>query len=158
MSEENEGTAEAAPQAKPAGGGGSKLLLLLVVANLAVTGLVLMKVGKVAAAKPAATATHAGPVVALETFIVNLNEPGQSRYLKTTMELEVANADAAKELNANRRAVRDEILRFLSGMTVNDTLGEQNKARMQADLVGRIDRLLGGGRVRRIFFTEFVVQ
>ena len=153
------GEESATPSPAGPGGGGSKLLLILVLANLGATGFVATRGLHPPAAQAAeSTENKPGPTVSLETFVVNLNEPGNSRYLKCTIELEVTGVKAVKEVTDNKRLVRDEILRYLSGLTVADTLGEQGKARIQTDVVSRVDRLLGGGRIRRLFFIDFVVQ
>ena len=100
-----------------------------------------------------------GPVVAIDTFVVNLNEPGSSRYLKTTFEMEVADLAAQKELEEQKRLVRDEMLSYLSNLTLKETMGESSKAKIKDDLTERADKALGGhGRVKHLFFSEFVVQ
>jgi flagellar protein FliL len=99
-----------------------------------------------------------GPIVPLDPFVVNLNEPGSSRYLKATFEIEMMNARSASELKASKRSVRDEIFRYLSSLSVSDTLGEQSKARIQREVFSRIEREVGRGEVKKLFFTEFVVQ
>ena len=81
----------AAPGAKP-----PKIVLALLVLNLGGTGFATFKI---LTAKPAAAAQHheapapltseVGPTHALDPFVVNLDEAGQSRYLKVTMNLEV---------------------------------------------------------------------
>jgi flagellar basal body-associated protein FliL len=64
-----------------------------------------------------------------------------------------------KALETQKRAVRDEVLRYLSGLTVADTLGEDNKSKIQETLVARIDKALGGHRmVKKMYFSEFMVQ
>ncbi len=147
---------------KGGGGGGSLLTLLLVVLNLGATGFVAYKSLKpphvVMEATPPPPKDEAGVVAPLDPFVVNLNEPGSSRYLKATFEVEVAGKPAADELDHQKRAVRDDVLRYLSGLTVADTAGEANKAKIQESVIARIDKQLGGGKVKRLFFTEFVVQ
>jgi flagellar protein FliL len=142
----------------------SPVILGLLVLNLGGTGFVAFKtlqpqVAHAAAAKPAHEEAKPGPVITLDPFVVNLNEEGSSRFLKVSLELEVTDAKAAKELETQKRAVRDEVLRYLSGLTVADTLGETNKAKIQAGLIARIDKPLGGkGSVRHMYFSEFMVQ
>ena len=147
------------------GGKGTLLLAALLLMNLAATALVATKVmsGHGAAAAPthgeeASALPKAGPVVAVEPFVVNLNETGISRYLKASFELEMSGADAVTALDHAKRGVRDDLLRYLSSLTVADTLGEVGKAKIQDQIVARVDKHLGGGRVRKLFFTEFVVQ
>jgi flagellar FliL protein len=148
--------------------GVAKILPVLMVLNLGGTGFVAWKT---LTTHPASAAAHAapgeppppgaaitGPVVAMEAFVVNLNEPGSSRFLKTSFDLEMTSSGAVGELSKAKRLVRDEVLRYLSGLTVDQTLGEDNKAKIRDEVQARADKLLGGGRVRRVFFTEFVVQ
>ena len=164
-------------EAPPANPGGppkhrtSKLVLILLLANLGGTGygvFLAMQAAEAAAhaAAPAAAGAHApekaknevGPVTPLEPFIVNLNEPDASRYLKATFELEVADAEVIGELEKLKRPVRDEVLRYLSSLSVADTQGEVGKSKIQKEVIARIDRQLGGERIRRLFIVEFMVQ
>lgn len=165
MSDEaaTEGIAPAAPAAK--GGGGSKLLTMLVVLNLGASGAGVFfqlrhrpQVMVAAAAAPGHDEKKAGPVVALDPFVVNLNEAPSSRYLKTTFEVELAGDKAADDLGSHKRSIRDEVLRYLSGLSVADTMGEVNKDKIQTEIVARVDKELGKGSAKRVYFTEFVVQ
>jgi flagellar FliL protein len=103
-------------------------------------------------------AAGAGPVVNLDPFLVNLNEEDSTRYLKTTLELELANDYFADGLNRSKSAVRDEVFRYLSNLAVADTLGEVQKTKIRDGIADRIDKVLGRGSVRNIYFTDFVVQ
>jgi flagellar basal body-associated protein FliL len=153
---------EKAEKRHKGGGGGSVLTLILIVLNLGGTGFVAFKVLKpqhvVVEPAPPAPKDEGGIVAPLEPFVVNLNETGSSRYLKASFEVEVAGKPAAEELEHQKRAVRDDILRYLSGLTVQDTQGEANKAKIQEAVIARIEKQLGNAKVKRLFFTEFVVQ
>jgi flagellar FliL protein len=165
MSDEAAETPPPAPPKKPKGG---KLLPILMVVNLLGTGAAIFLQLR---PRPAIVATaHAeeakkkeeekkpGPVVALDPFIVNLNEEGSSRYLKVTFEVEVIDEAAKKALELNKRVVRDDVLRYLSGLGVVDTQGEAGKSKIQAEVQSRMDKALGGEKVVHVFFTDFVVQ
>jgi flagellar FliL protein len=100
-----------------------------------------------------------GPTVALDTFVVNLNEPGSTRYLKTSFEIEVRDANVATDLTNLKRIVRDELLGYLSSLNVAATLGEAGKAKIREQILATTDKILGGGgRARRVYFIDFVVQ
>jgi len=146
----------------------SKLLPILMALNLGGTGAAVFLQLKPRPAL-AVAAAHAekeqkpeekkpGPVVALDPFIVNLNEEGSSRYLKATFEVEVLDEAAKKALEMNKRVVRDDVLRYLSGLGVVDTQGEAGKSKIQAEVQARVDEALGGDKVVHVFFTDFVVQ
>ncbi|MCA9674401.1 MAG: flagellar basal body-associated FliL family protein [Kofleriaceae bacterium] len=169
MSDDDETDAAPAPDATaPAKGGGARVGVLVAAVNLAATGFLVFR-SLTAQAGHAAPATHeaepagtaaavSGPVVALDPFVINLRDEGVSRYLKVSFELELSNHDAVVELDRAKRVVRDDLLRYLSGLAVADTLGEDAKQHIQDAVVARLDHALGEGRVRRLFFTEFVVQ
>jgi flagellar FliL protein len=157
------------PTTKPEGppkAGPSKAMLGLLVLNLLATGFVAFKVLTVAPAA-AATGEHrapeaptsevTGPVVALDPFVVNLDEPGTSRYLKITLELELM-GHGEEVIVKSKQLVRDTILSHLSGLHVKDTLGAEAKDKIRTDLMTKLVRLLGPDRVRRMFFVDFVVQ
>jgi len=144
----------------------SKAMLGLLLMNLGATGFVTFKMvtaqpAEAAPAKPVAPATQevSGPVVGLDPFVVNLDEPGTSRYLKITLELELfPEGEAEATLTKSKQLVRDSILSHLSGLHVKDTLGAEAKDKIRADLMASIVKLLGPDKVRRMFFQEFVIQ
>ncbi|HEX3758084.1 MAG TPA: flagellar basal body-associated FliL family protein [Kofleriaceae bacterium] len=145
----------------------SKAMLGLLVLNLGATGFVVFKLltahpaeaaAATAPAHPAAAPTETmGPIVSLDPFVVNLDEPGTSRYLKCTLRLEVAPKTEEAISNA-KEVVRDVILSHLSGLHLKDTLGAEAKDKIRQDLVAKITKLVGPDKVRRLFFADFVVQ
>jgi flagellar FliL protein len=168
------------PAAAPGGGGaGPKLLVCMILsaANLAATGFVVMRSLKAQAAVVVQAkapekgegkegkgegkegGNEAGPVVPLDPFLVNLNEPGSARYLKASIEVQVKDNMVAEELKKETRGVRDALLRYLSSLAVADTLGEAAKQKIEAEMIKRMADELGGKQpVKRLFFTEFMVQ
>jgi flagellar FliL protein len=144
----------------------SKAVLGLLVLNIAATGFVTFKIvttPPAAAATaheappPPPTAEVTGPVVALDPFVVNLDEPGTARYLKVTLQLELLH-DAEASLTKSKELVRDAILGYLSGLHVKDTLGAEAKDKIRGELMAKLEKLIGPNKVRRMFFQEFVVQ
>ena len=165
MSDDTPKEAAAAPAAKTSLL--TKLTPVLLVANLGAAGAGLyfqMKPKPIVVMPgtpepPAHAADNTpGPSAPLDSFVVNLNEPGTSRYLKATFELELADAHAVEVLERDRKSIRDDVLRYLSGLTVADTLGAENKDKIRDAIATRIDKQLGPGKVKRVFFNDFVVQ
>ena len=157
------------PAAAPptAGAKTSKVVLILLVLNLGASGFGTFKA---VTAKPAHHAPKepkhetnerievTGPVVALEPFVVNLDEPGQSRYLKVTFQLELVKPEAATLIEKNKQVIRDAILSHLSGLKLADTLGARAKDRLRSDVMDKLVEIVGEHKVRRMFIQEFVVQ
>ena len=159
--------AEPPPAVPPSPGGKtSKVVVALLVLNLGASGF---STFKLVTAKPA-EAAHAsaaeapktlevtGPVVALEPFVVNLDEPGTARYLKVTIQIELTNAEAEPAIEKSKQLIRDTILSHLSGLHVKDTLGASAKDTLRTELQANVEKVVGTGKVRRVFFQEFVVQ
>jgi len=155
--------AEAPPPPKS-----SKAVLGLLVLNLGATGFAVFKLLTAhpaqAAAAPVAhhvvevsTTEVTGPVVELPAFVVNLDEPGTSRYLKITLQLELF-PGSEHALEKSKQLLRDTILSHLSGLHIKDTLGAEAKERIRTDLMAKISKMVGNDKVRRMFFQDFVVQ
>jgi flagellar FliL protein len=139
------------------------VLLLFTLANMGGTGFLIHKAMhpaplEVVENHPKPEKTEHGPTVAFEAFVVNLNEPGSSRYLKTTLEVEVDEAKDVDVVTAAKGVIRDEVLRYLSGLSVAQTLGEDNKAKIVNEVKERISRVVGERRIVRVLINEFVVQ
>lgn len=96
----------------------------------------------------------------LESFIVNLmDSSGQGkRYLKTTIELEVDNEAARNRVAQNKAQLKDTILMLLTSQSFKEISTVEGKLDLKQALLTRVNQTLGGGVVRRIYFTEFVVQ
>lgn len=148
----------------------SKAVLGLLVLNLLATAFVAFKTATAPPASAcgggAAEAKHAeadpssevtGVVVDLDPFIVNLDEPGTSRYLKITLELELMPKVLEEAVVKNKQLIRDTVLSHLSGLHVKDTLGAEAKDKIRTDLMAKLTKLMPD-KIRRMFFQEFVVQ
>ena len=147
----------------------SKIVPILMMLNLAVTAFVCVRVLLIPTSAAVAGDTaedertgpdRPGPLYEIEEpFIVNLNEPAGGRYLKLRMTIELADGDAVSDLDKAERIVRDDLLRYFSELSVAETMGEKSKNKIHDSIVARIDERLGGGdRVTRVFFSEFVVH
>jgi flagellar protein FliL len=99
-----------------------------------------------------------GQLVTLDSFVVNLSDPMGRRYLKTTMDVEVANAAAAAELTASMPRVKDTLLLLLSSKSFEDISSMDKKIELKNDIVNRLNQIIGKNKVRNVYFTEFVVQ
>lgn len=97
-------------------------------------------------------------LVTLPTFLVNLSDPLGRRYLKMTLDVEVVNPDAAEELNRATARIQDAIILLLSSKSYADLAPLENKLLLKNEIVDRLNQILGGSKVRRVYFTEMVIQ
>jgi len=109
-------------------------------------------------AKPEPAPHEVGPMVELEAIVANLAEDTASRFVKLKMHLEVEDPEDQPIVEAAIVPIRNAVLLHLSSLTVDQTVGADNKEQIRKALQEKINETLGAPKVRRIFFTEFVVQ
>jgi len=106
----------------------------------------------------AAEEPDVGQSFEMDPFVVNLNEPGGKRYLKAKIGLEYHGEELRKELPARVPQLRDVILLHLSSKTMEDIQSVDGKIELKNALVNRINQVLKKGKIRSIYFTQFVIQ
>ena len=99
-----------------------------------------------------------GPLFSLDTFIVNLADAGRSRYLRVTMDLELAESNDASKLSERLSQVRDSILMILPSKQFDDIASMEGKIALRDEIIATLNSLFTQNVVTNIFFTEFVVQ
>lgn len=99
-----------------------------------------------------------GPIYAMDPFIVNLNEPLGERYLKVKVELEMDKESLKAEMDKRLPQFRDGILTLLSSKSYKDISDLSGKYQLRAEILGMVNGYLKTGKVRNVYFTEFIVQ
>ena len=97
-------------------------------------------------------------LVTLPTFLVNLADPLGRRYLKLTMDVEVANEKTAEKLDKNMPKVRDAIILLLSSKTYADLSSMENKQLLKMEIVNQLNLILETSNILQVYFTEMVIQ
>ena len=99
-----------------------------------------------------------GPLMPLEPMVTNLAEPDTDRYLKLTMQLRITSEAARAEVEASLVPVRNQILLYLSSLTLADTSGADNKREIQKRVKRIANEAMPSSRITQVYFTEFVIQ
>ena len=97
-------------------------------------------------------------VVTLPSFLVNLSDPLGRRYIKLTLDVAVAGEEAATKLETESAKVRDAVILLLSSKTYADLASLESKLLLKNELVTRLNQVIGGSKVVRVYFTELVIQ
>jgi flagellar FliL protein len=106
---------------------------------------------------PASAATN-GHIYKIEPFLVNLADPGQSRYLKVTLHLESNQEKPDADFEKRQPQLRDAILIILSSKQCREIMTPEGKAALREEIKGRANQVLVNLKAQNIFFTEFVIQ
>ena len=99
-----------------------------------------------------------GPTYSLETFIVNLVGGRDKNYLKAKMELELDSEKTQAEIDKRLPQVRDAILTMLSSKSNDDINTTEGKFQLRAEIISTLNQYLKTGRIKNVYFTDFIVQ
>jgi len=101
----------------------------------------------------------------LDPVVVNLNDPGVTRYVRISLTLEVNSAMEEKEgrpfLDQKKPLMKHWLTLFLSNQTIEDARGEKNLMRMQSQISDTLNNGLFPGskpRIKNVLFKEFAIQ
>ena len=106
----------------------------------------------------AAEMAAVGEMFALDTFVVNLADPSGKRYLRATLQLELAPEQPAETFEQRLPQIRDVILTILPTKTFEDIRTVAGKSALREEILQRLNSLLNVEGVANIYFTEFVIQ
>jgi len=100
-------------------------------------------------------------VVSFEPFVANLADEGGSRFLRASLKLVIAGADAAKEVeesDVELAQLQSAILEVLTVQTAEQLVTPDGKAALKKQVIEKANHILHGTKVTDVLFTEFVVQ
>jgi len=99
-----------------------------------------------------------GPMMEMDTFIVNLLSENGRRYLKVKVNLELEDEELQEEIGTKIPVLRDVIIRIASSKTLAEISTEKGKEKFKDQIVSEININLKDGKINNVFFTDFVIQ
>ena len=99
-----------------------------------------------------------GPMVTIDEFVVNIISKDGRHYVKAALTIELNKDEALEETNKRMPQIRDSILLLVGNKTFEELHDLQGKKQLKAELVSKINSFLQTGKVKAIYFTDFVVQ
>jgi flagellar FliL protein len=96
----------------------------------------------------------------LNTYIVNLmgNSGMSNRYLKVGVLLGISDPASIPMVEKYKPLLDDAALILLSSKTYNDLATVEGKIVLKQEFISRMNQILGGNVVNKVYFSEFVVQ
>ena len=102
--------------------------------------------------------TEVGIMFPLDTFTVNLLSESGRRYLKCEINLEMGGKELSPELEEKKPVFRDIIIRILSSKSLEEISTVKGKEKLKEQIVNDLNMRLKDGKVKNVYFTDFVVQ
>ena len=113
---------------------------------------------KASGSKPEEQKEAESVICEMDTFMVNLADPGGKRFLKTTIKLKVGSPEVLEECKSRNFELRDMLLLILSGRETQEIATVEDKLALKKRLMENLNRTLRKGQVLDVYFTEFLVQ
>lgn len=147
----------------------SKTMLIVIiaaVAGIAITAAVVLLVVPGLSSSTPESKTSApvipgqdiGPVMDMPDFVVNIQSEEGSAYLKVKLSLELVAETATDPINKAMPVLRNEVLMYLSSLSVAEVRTAQQKQEIQNKLKEALNKRLKAELIRNVYFTEFVTQ
>jgi flagellar protein FliL len=99
-----------------------------------------------------------GPMIEINEFIVNIISEDGRHYVKAALTIELDKEEAVEETTKRMPQIRDAILLLVGNKTFEELHDLQGKKQLKAELVSKINSFLQTGKIKAIYFTDFVVQ
>jgi len=152
-----------------------KTVLIIVVVAVVMAGAAFFVTKTVVLPKfgPAAAATNAetreedeqgapkqgeGEVYLIEDLLINPNGTSGTRYLSTSLGLEVATPESVKRLEERDLQVRDMLISVLSSRTVTQLTDNTEREKMRQEIQARLNSMLGKNELLAVYFVDYVMQ
>jgi len=89
-------------------------------------------------------------------FLTNLKDSG--RYIKVTIDLEVADKKNLKPLEERTSEIRDTIISVLRNKTSEEIEGSEGQNKLKQEIIDSLNNMLGQKIIVNVYFNDFVVQ
>ena len=99
-----------------------------------------------------------GPMVDIDEFIVNIISGDSAHYVKASLTVELTTENAKTEVANRMPQVRDTVLMLIGNKTYEELQDLQGKKQLKAELKSNVNAFLQTGKVKSVYFTNFVVQ
>ncbi|MBF0530082.1 MAG: flagellar basal body-associated FliL family protein [Deltaproteobacteria bacterium] len=99
-----------------------------------------------------------GSMYPMKSFIVNLADPNGKRFLKLTLTLEMDRPTLLPAVEEKLPQITDAIIVLLSSMTFEDISTVEGKTKLRSQIVNRCNTFLTSGKIKNVYFSEFIVQ
>ena len=97
-------------------------------------------------------------LVAVPAIVTNLAGVDAAHFAQITMTLQLSDGRQAKTFTEREAAVQNALIKDIRDDSVAALSGSGGMALLRGEVESSLDRVLGQGAVRDVFFTQFIVQ
>lgn len=93
-----------------------------------------------------------------DPFVVNLMDSGGTKYLKVSIQIELADAKIMEKAKSKTPQLRDAIITLITNKTSEELITAEGKIMLKDEIKQRANQILGEGTVLNVYLTDFVMQ
>jgi len=95
--------------------------------------------------------------VSMKPLVVNIQGSG-GRFLKVKMDMEAENKGTAQEIEERMAQIRDRLITILTERRASEISTLEGKRKLKQEIIRHSNRMLKAGRIKKVYFTDFVMQ
>lgn len=142
---------------------GNKLILIIIIAVAVIAGgggafFFLSKSKGAKTEKKEESKLEEGVMFALDPFVVNLSDQTGNRFLKVSVQLELAGPLMMEKAKGKTPQIRDAIITLLTNKTSEALIAPEGKLQLKDEINIRANQILGENSVKNVYLTDFVMQ
>ena len=96
-----------------------------------------------------------GAIIPFDTFVVNLSG---AKFIRVQLQVEFATLDVPKKFYSKIVPMRDAIISTLTQRSPDDLESMKGKESLKTQIRNMMNEMLRKEDVKRIYFTQFVIQ
>jgi flagellar FliL protein len=104
------------------------------------------------------TKAEEGAMFTLDPFVVNLNDVGGPKFLKVSLQLELAAPALMEKAKQKTPQVRDAVITLLTSKSSESLYPPEGKLQLKDEINARMNQILGANSVKNVYLTDFVMQ
>src|SRR5208283_6210844 len=97
-------------------------------------------------------------MLVLDPFVVNLNDPGATKFLKVSMQIELSGPAILEIAKGKTPQIRDAVINLLTSKTSDALMSPEGKLQLKDEINMMANQILGNNTVKNVYLTEFVMQ
>jgi flagellar FliL protein len=94
----------------------------------------------------------------IKDIIINPAGTNGTRFLLTTVGIEVSTPEAQQELEKKEVRVRDLLNSILTSKGLSDLVSMEQRELLRVEISKKVGELLKAGKLRNVYFSKFIIQ
>ncbi|NOY77212.1 MAG: hypothetical protein GXO76_05015 [Calditrichaeota bacterium] len=99
-----------------------------------------------------------GEIYLVEDVIVNPKNTEGRHFVNVSVGLEEGNKNIGDELKNRDAQIRDTLIDIFVSKTIQEMDDVADKDSLKSEIARRLNRLLGAGAIRHVYFSNFIIQ